>query len=141
MSGYLQTQIGFEIRLQIPFDEAVELLTNALKQEGFGVLTRIDVKSTLKEKLNEDFRPYLILGACNPPLAHRALSRSAEIGLMLPCNVTVEETAPGSTTIRLANPEVMLTAGLDTDPDLDAVAREALLKIKNVAQHLAQLSE
>ena len=73
-----------EINLNVDYDEAIEKVTAALKQEGFGVLTRIDVKNTLKEKLDTDFRPYAILGACNPPLAHKALSKDAVAGLLLP---------------------------------------------------------
>lgn len=138
MDNIRQTQIGFEVQLPVPFEQAVEILTAALKSEGFGVLTRIDVKATLKEKLNEDFRPYLILGACNPHLAHRALSHSAEIGLLLPCNATVEEIQSGLTTIRLANPDLLLSIGMDEQPDLRAVAQEAEQKIKNVALGLSR---
>jgi uncharacterized protein (DUF302 family) len=103
--------IGFEIAIQRPFDEALDLVVAALKVEGFGVLTRIDVHKTLKEKLNQDFRPYVILGACNPPLAHRALSTDAAVGLMLPCNVTVEATPENNTLVRIANPQAMLQVG------------------------------
>jgi uncharacterized protein (DUF302 family) len=77
-------ELGFEVRLDLPYEAAVEKATAALKTEGFGVLTRIDVKATLKEKLGEDFKPYAILGACNPPLAHRSLSTDSWVGLMLP---------------------------------------------------------
>ncbi len=89
----------------------MEKVIAALKEEGFGVLTRIDVRATLKEKLGEDFRPYVILGACNPPLAHRALSQDAVAGLLLPCNVTVEEDPAGGSIARIANPEMMMTVG------------------------------
>ena len=90
--------LAFEVQLHEPYFRAVEQVTAALKAEGFGVLTRIDVHTTLKEKLGQEFRPYTILGACNPQLAHRALSRRAEAGLLLPCNVTVSPDWLGSET-------------------------------------------
>ena len=97
-------QLGFEVKIQQPFDQAVETVTAALKTQGFGVLTRIDVQATLKEKLNVDFRPYIILGACNPPLAHQALSTDPWIGLLLPCNVTVEAVDEELSLVRLTDP-------------------------------------
>ena len=84
-------EISFEVSLDFPYEKAVDLVIDALKSEGFGVLTKIDVKVTIKEKLDKDFRSYIIIGACNPPLAHRALSIEPAVGLMLPCNVTVED--------------------------------------------------
>lgn len=95
-------RIAFEILLDAPYEKAVELVSAALKAEGFGVLTRIDVRATLKEKLDAEFRPYAILGACNPSLAHRALLHDAEVGLMLPCNVTVEAAPAGGDRARRA---------------------------------------
>ena len=88
--------LTFQVSIGEPYEIAVGKVTEALKSEGFGVLTRIDVKVTLKEKLDTDFRPYIILGACHPPLAHQALLSNPLIGLMMPCNVTVEETDDGS---------------------------------------------
>jgi uncharacterized protein (DUF302 family) len=135
----VQQEIGFEVILAQPFDQALEKVIAALKVEGFGVLTRIDVKATLKEKLDQDFRLYVILGACNPPLAHRALSAHAEIGLMLPCNVTIEETENGASLARIANPEVMMqVAGLENSTELIAVAQEARARLERVAHTLAQ---
>jgi uncharacterized protein (DUF302 family) len=134
----MRSQIGFEVTIEKSFDEALSLVTSALQREGFGILTRIDVQATLKEKLNESFKPYLILGACNPPLAHRALSSEPEIGLMLPCNVTVEETDARHTTIRLANPQMMLAMGFEDHPVLAEVAQTAEEKIKNVVRELEQ---
>lgn len=130
-------EIGFEVQINQPFELAVEKVTAALKVEGFGVLTRIDVKATLKEKLDIDFRPYIILGACNPPLAHRALSQDPVAGLMLPCNITVEEDPHGMAVVRLANPEAMLTVGdLESDPVLLEISREARVRLERVAEAL-----
>ena len=100
--------LGFEVKLAQPFEQAVETVTAALKTQGFGVLTRIDVKATLKEKLGVDFRPYTILGACNPPLAHQALVTDPWIGLMLPCNVTVEALNEKECLVRLTDPAAMV---------------------------------
>ncbi len=129
--------IGFEIQLDRPYDQAVEEVTAALKAEGFGILTQIDVKATLKEKLNKDFRPYVILGACNPPLAHRALSHNAEVGMMLPCNVTVEATASGGTIVRIANPNSYMEVGkFHEDSTLHEIADEAHEKLTRVVNIL-----
>ena len=133
----MDNQIGFNVQMKIPYDDAINTVTNALKVEGFGVLTRIDVQSTMKEKLGVDFRPYTILGACNPPLAHRALSAEPEVGLMLPCNVTVESAGKDDTIVRIADPVVMLTVGtLGDNPNLVDVAREARARLERVAQSL-----
>lgn len=133
MSG----EIGFEVGLERPYEEALELTKEALKAEGFGVLTSIDVKETMKEKLDEDFRPYSILGACNPPLAHRALSQDAVAGLLLPCNVTVEANGAAASIIRIANPETVLSVGsLEENPELSAVAHEARIRLERVAEAL-----
>lgn len=89
-----ETRYGLRVELPVGYDQAVELATAALKEQGFGVLTTIDIQQTLKQKLDRDFRKYVILGACNPPLADRALHAELEVGLLLPCNVVVYETAP-----------------------------------------------
>jgi len=128
--------LSFSINLDIPFESALEKVTAALKDEGFGVLTKIDVKETMKQKLGEEFRPYVILGACNPPLAHRALSNVPEVGIMLPCNVTVEERESGIL-ISLANPEAMMMMGdLAENTALREVASEARARLERVAQAL-----
>ena len=88
----MTTAYGFRATLNVPYEEAIEKATVALKEEGFGILTEIDVKATLKKKLDADFRHYIILGACNPKLAYQALQNELEIGLLLPCNVIVYET-------------------------------------------------
>lgn len=133
------SELGFEVKLPLSYAESLEKVTAALKTEGFGVLTQIDVQSTLKQKLGEDFRPYAILGACNPPLAHRALSQDGSVGLMLPCNVTVEETSDGGALVRIANPEMMLQAGeLKENAALREVASEARSRLERVAKQLEE---
>jgi uncharacterized protein (DUF302 family) len=106
----------------VSYDDAVERVEAALQEEGFGILTRIDVRETLKKKIDVDFHPYVILGACNPPLAHRALSAEDTIGLMLPCNVVVAESAEGSE-VSIARPTVMMQVA-DAE-GLESVANEA----------------
>jgi uncharacterized protein (DUF302 family) len=128
------TKLGTVIRLTSDFDAAVQRVIDALKVEGFGVLTEIDVKATLKEKLGEDFRPYKILGACNPPLAHRALSAVPEAGLLLPCNVTVSEIETGVVEVALINPLVMMQ--MLPSEELAQVAADAAVRLKRVAAAL-----
>jgi uncharacterized protein (DUF302 family) len=135
------TSLAFEVKLAEPYDRAIETVTAALKAEGFGVLTRIDVHTTLKEKIGVEFRPYSILGACNPALAHRALSHRAEAGLLLPCNVTVEAAGKGAL-VRIGDPDVMLSVGeLDRDKTLRAVGAEARARLVRVAEALGVHSE
>ena len=126
-----ETRYGFQVKLPIPYDEVVEKTTAALKQEGFGVLTSIDVKQTLKAKLDADFRKYVILGACNPPLAHKALSADLDVGLLLPCNVTVYEDTPGTSVVTAVAPVAMLAAAGGSTA-LDEVSREAEARLKRV---------
>lgn len=128
--------LTFQVSIGEPYEIAVGKVTEALKSEGFGVLTRIDVKVTLKEKLDTDFRPYIILGACHPPLAHQALLSNPLIGLMMPCNVTVEETDDGSL-VNIGNPEVLL--GIEpfaSDDQISEVAAEARIQLERVATAL-----
>lgn len=133
----LTDNIGTEIHLDTTYDEGIDQVVEALKAEGFGVLTRIDVKQAFKDKIGEDFRPYVILGACNPKLAHKALSNTSEIGLMLPCNVTVEEAPGGGVTVRIVKPELMLRMGSLADNEvLERVADEASERLARVAKSL-----
>ncbi len=125
-----QTMLGTTVQLKTDFDSAVRRVTEALKAEGFGVLTEIDVKETMKKKLGVDFRPYKILGACNPPLAHRALTLAPETGLLLPCNVTVSQAEDGAVDVVLIDPLVML--GVITNPELQPVAEEAKARLDRV---------
>ena len=117
--------------VDLGFDEAVKKATEALAKEGFGVLTSIDVKQTLKAKLDADFRKYVILGACNPPLAHKALSADLDVGLLLPCNVTVYEDTPGTSVVTAVAPVAMLAAAGGSTA-LDEVSKEAEARLKRV---------
>ena len=129
-------QLAFEARLAATPDLAIERVTDALKAEGFGVLTRIDTHQVFKQKLGIEFRPYTILGACNPTLAHRALSHTAMVGLLLPCNVTVEA-ADGGSVVRIANPEAMLLAGgMENDPAMVELMHEVRGRLERVAAAL-----
>jgi uncharacterized protein (DUF302 family) len=128
--------LGFQVKLSDNYEKALAKVTIALKNEGFGVLTQIDVKATLKEKLNAEFRPYMILGACNPPLAHRALKSDPLVGTLLPCNVTIEEFNGGSL-VSFANPEAMLTLEpLSINSEIVSVAAEARARLERVAASL-----
>jgi uncharacterized protein (DUF302 family) len=129
--------IGFEVKMKQNYEDAVELVIDALKAEGFGVLTEIDVKATLKKKLDTDFRPYVILGACNPPLAYQALSSQPEVGMMLPCNVTVEASQDGGSVVRILDPKMMISVGdFGKNAELTDVANNAHEKLSRVAESL-----
>lgn len=124
------TSIGFTAALETDFESALRRVVEALKAEGFGVLTEIDVRETMKSKLGADFRPYKILGACNPPLAHRALTAVPEVGLLLPCNVTVSQEGEALVNVSILDPFAML--GILKHPELEAVAQEARAKLERV---------
>ena len=126
---------GFGVDTELPVEEAEARVRELLKQEGFGVLTEIDVQRTLKEKLNVDFRGYRILGACNPPLSHRALEAEPGIGLLLPCNVVVEARPDGGSRISFLDPEVAL--GLIGNPLLGPIAKDAAERLRRVADRLS----
>jgi uncharacterized protein (DUF302 family) len=131
----MTTDYGLRATLNVSYEEAVEKATAALKKEGFGVLTEIDVKATLKNKLDADFRRYVILGACNPPLAYQALQNELEIGLLLPCNVIVYETGEGQSMVSIVNPMAML--GVVENEVLQKVANEAQARLTRVIETLA----
>lgn len=126
---------GFGTRLDLPYEEAVPRVKEALKAEGFGVLTEIDVRKTMREKLGVEMEPYLILGACNPPLAHRALEQEPDIGLLLPCNVVVRADITGSR-VDIADPQSML--GIVGNTTIKAVADEAKQRLQRVIAALDQ---
>ena len=131
----MSKQYGFSKKLDVPYERSVEKVTEALKEEGFGVLTEIDVKGTLEKKLGADFRRYVILGACNPPFAYQALQAELEIGLMLPCNVIVYETGDGGSVVSAMNP--MAALGIVDNATLQEVAAQVTEKLQRVVAGLS----
>ncbi len=125
------TELGFQSTLNLPYETALGKVTEALKAEGFGVLTSIDVKETMKKKLDADFRKYTILGACNPPLAYKALTARPDVGLLLPCNVIVYEEG-NATVVNIIDP--MSMTNFIQDPVLESVAEEARQRLKRVSE-------
>ena len=128
MSYYLAKTVS------MPFDEAVARATEALKQEGFGIITEIDIRDTLKAKIGVDFRPYRILGACNPALAHEALQIEDKVGTMLPCNVIVQELTPGRVEVAAVDPVASMQA-IDT-PTLAEKARTVRSKLESAVSRI-----
>ena len=130
-------QYGLSTRLDLPYDEAVARVRDALAAEGFGVLTEIDVKSTFKQKLDVDFRPYIILGACNPPLAHQALIAEIDIGLLLPCNVIVYQADdPDESIVAAIDPVVQLE--VTGNDQIAPLAEEVKRRLVRVLEAIAQ---
>ena len=131
--------LGITVHLSVNYETALSQTIEALTVEGFGVLTEIDVKETMKKKLGIEFAPYKILGACNPPLAHRALTAAPEVGLLLPCNVTVRQLEDGRIEVAIIDPLMMM--GVISNPALKPVAEEARTRLERVAQALSQIQQ
>lgn len=134
MSNQTTEGLGMTVYLDTDFETALEQVAEALKTEGFGILTEIDVKATFKKKIDVDFRPYRILGACNPPLAYRALSAVPQVGLLLPCNVTVSQMDDKRIEVSILDPIIMMSVA--QHPDLEPVANEARERLERVARLL-----
>ena len=130
----MNTNFGFGKPVELTFDDAIEKVTAVLQTEGFGVLSDIDVAAKMKEKLGEDMPPYRILGACNPPLAHQAVSAVAEIGLLLPCNVLVREDDGGQVHVSFMDPEAVMA--LVGDPGVEPLAAEVKARLERVMNAL-----
>ena len=128
------TKYYFNKTVEMSFEDTIARVTEELKKEGFGVLTEIDVTATLKKKLDVDFRPYRILGACNPPFAHKALTAESHIGIYLPCNVIVQDAGDGKTEVAAVDPLVAMSR-VD-NPDLEPVAKEIQEKLMRVIENL-----
>ena len=125
----------FSKALNTSFEEAIDKVTKALKEEGFGILTEIDVQDTFKKKLDVDFRKYRILGACNPQMAHKAISAESKIGTMLPCNVIVQEVENGKIEVSAVDPVASMTA-IEND-ELGGIAQEVRAKLKTFIERLS----
>ena len=132
----IEEKYYFKTKVDLPYEEAVQRVREGLAEEGFGVLTEIDVKATLRKKLDVDFRPYVILGACNPPLAYKTLQEEEQIGLMLPCNVVVQEAPDGGSVVAALNPLVAM--GVVQNPAIEPVAGEVTEKIHRVVEALTE---
>ena len=132
----ISEELGFEVRMDMPYGEAISEVTKALETKGFRVLTKIEIDQAFRDEMGTHFRPYTILGACNPQLARAALTIAPEIGLMLPCNVTVEADINGSV-VRIMNPEILMqTKKLWFDDALRSVATDATKRLMRVADEL-----
>lgn len=136
MASEARPAMGLRVTLQMSYEEALEKVVAALSEQGFGVLTEVDVKATMKEKLDADFRKYIILGTCNPPLAHRAISAEAEIGLLLPCNVLVYEDEHSDDIIVSIVDPMMMVQMVD-NAELHNVAQEARARFDKVVEALS----
>lgn len=137
----MSTNLGFDVELPAAFDATVTRVKEALKQEGFGILTEIDLRAAFREKLGREFRPFVILGACNPPLAYAAISADPAVGLLLPCNVTVESVGEQRTVVRLTDPVALLGAAREASPELAGVARDAgerMVRVRNLLQQTSR---
>lgn len=135
----MKDPLMFEVALSLPYQDALEALETVLKEEGFGIVTHVDARATFKEKLELDFRPFSILGVCNPQLAYRLLAAEPATGLLLPCKITVEEADGGGSIVRFINPEVLVMLELGNDPDIARVAQKANQSFHRVIKALEAL--
>ena len=135
-----ESRYGMGVDVALPYEQAVERTSEELKKEGFGVLTTIDVKQTMRQKLDREFRKYTILGACNPPLAYRALEAELEIGLLLPCNVIVYETGPAASVVSAIAP-ILAMGMVGGNPSLKDVAREAEARLRRALENLESFGQ
>lgn len=131
----MTTEYGFRTTLPASYTESIALIKEALQKEGFGILTEIDVKATLKKKLDVDYKPYIILGACNPNLAYQGLQAEPELGLLLPCNVIVYDNGDGTSTVSIVDPIQML--GVVANPALQPIAEEANTRLRRALENLS----
>ncbi len=131
----MQPDYGIRTTVEMPFDEAVQRTREALQKQGFGILSEIDIQQKLKEKVGADMPRYLILGACNPPLAHKALQAEPELGLLLPCNVIVYEKEGGGTVVAAVDPDAMLS--VVDNAAVAEIAREAKTRLRTVIDEVA----
>jgi uncharacterized protein (DUF302 family) len=136
MDEQVKSELGYKVKLQGEFDEVEARVRQALLEQGFGILTEINVKDTFKKKLDVDFRPYKILGACNPPLAHRALTAVPDAGLLLPCNVTLSLEDDDTIEVAIVDPMILLSVG--QLPELQPVADEATERLQRVVAALGE---
>jgi uncharacterized protein (DUF302 family) len=127
---------GMRQQLQMSYTDAISAIKAALQEEGFGILTEIDVKETLKKKLDVEHKPYIILGACNPTLAYQGLQTEPELGLLLPCNVIVYDSGDGASTVSILDPMQMMS--MADNPDLQPIADEATERLQRVLQQLKE---
>lgn len=135
----MNESLVFEVVLALPYEKAMNAVEDAFKLEGFGFLTHVDVRTILKEKLNEEFRPFSIIGVCKPTLAHRLLTAEPKMGLLLPCKVTVEAAEEGHSKVRMINPQNMLVLDFSDDPEIEKVVQEAEASIRRVLKALEEL--
>ena len=135
-----ESRYGMGVDVALPYEQAVERTSEELKKEGFGVLTTIDVKQTMKQKLDREFRKYTILGACNPPLAYRAFEAELEIGLLLPCNVVVYEKEPRTSVVSAIAP-ILALGMVGGNPSLKDVAQEAEERLRRALKNLESIGQ
>jgi len=136
----MHESLVFEVVLPLPYEKAIPAVEDAFKMEGFGFLTHIDVKTVFKEKLNEEFRPFSIIGVCKPTLANRLLTVEPKMGLLLPCKVTVEVADEDNSKVRIINPQNMMVLGFSDNPEIELVVEEAESSIRRVLKALEGLN-